>query len=469
MSVNKTQYLAKELKKNRTIYERRVRSLKVFRRWFFSTLLAQRVATLASNRHAGLFFSPELEDYLCQVSRDLKFDRSSGKHKRPHSTLHIMSQAYQTGGHTRVVEKWIESSKASEVHSLLLTRKGRVPARLVVGVKNSLGSIYRHSSLNSSRKKAIWMRNIAEGYSKVVLHIHMDDITPTIAFGDGTFKSPIYFYNHADHRFWVGTLIPAQFLEQRTWGQSLSSFTRNIKNSQIVGIPISPTPPRLEVERVAARKRLGINPDSRIILTIGNSKKYLPVGPVDYVQLIGELLKGHPDRILIAVGPRKKDNTSWAAIERKFSKQIWLLPEIPSTQLSDYLTAADLGIDSFPLNGGSVTWEVLGRGVPFLTLCGAASHHDEILRSQFCFSDPILFLDKANEILGETNTAFKEEALRLHQEIINSYGPEAWKKKIAILATNPETSRSSTHPKPDTSLLDQYLVAEAGWREKLLS
>ena len=286
------------------------------------------------------------------------------------------------------------------------------------------------------------MRNIAEGYSKVVLHIHMDDITPTIAFGDGTFKSPIYFYNHADHRFWVGTLIPAQFLEQRTWGQSLSSFTRNIKNSQIVGIPISPTPPRLEVERVAARKRLGINP---------------------------ELLKGHPDRILIAVGPRKKDNTSWAAIERKFSKQIWLLPEIPSTQLSDYLTAADLGIDSFPLNGGSVTWEVLGRGVPFLTLCGAASHHDEILRSQFCFSDPILFLDKANEILGETNTAFKEEALRLHQEIINSYGPEAWKKKIAILATNPETSRSSTHPKPDTSLLDQYLVAEAGWREKLLS
>lgn len=468
-SIRKTSRLIKRLKQNRIAYERRLRALACFDSWFFSIYLAQRVATLASNRHSGLFSSPELEEYLCRVSKRMNFDNDQGKAPIPNSTLHVMSQAYETGGHTRVVEKWIESSSPSEVHSLLFTRRSQIPARLVHAVATHGGTVYRHSVVSSPTRIATWLRGVATGYSKVVLHIHMDDIIPTIAFSDGTFASQLFFYNHADHRFWVGTSIPSKVLEQRTWGQSLSFVERGIQSSQIIGIPTAPTLPGTEADKRAARLRLGIDPNSKVILTIGNSKKYLSLGEVDYVALIDHLLRGHPERILVAIGPRKIDNAGWASLERRYPAQVRLLPELVPTQVSDYLLAADLGLDSYPLNGGSVTWEMFGRGVPFLTLYGAAGHHDEIIGSQFCQFDPSLWLKKATEILDETSSTFTDEALAINEQILSSYGPEAWKRKISSLNTNTESSEIEVQSRPDTSLLDLYLVSEAGWRERILS
>ena len=55
------------------------------------------------------------------------------------SFLHVMTQGYQTGGHTRVIERWIENAQNDQIHSVVLTNKNdSVLNTLQNNIKNSV-------------------------------------------------------------------------------------------------------------------------------------------------------------------------------------------------------------------------------------------------------------------------------------------------------------------------------------------
>jgi hypothetical protein len=297
----------------------------------------------------------------------------------------------------------------------------------------------------------------------------MDDIIPTLAFGDGSSQSQIFLYNHADYRFWVGASLPAKFLELRKWGQSLSFHSRGISKSQIIGIPTDPTSVITDAARSKARNELGLNEGSKLILTVGNSKKYIDFAPTSFPQLVSELLKGHPDRIFIGVGPRISDNRGWRDLLNDFPNRVKIIPEVPASSLALYLDAADLGLDSYPLNGGNIAWEMLGRGTPYLTLLGVGGHTDEVTDSEFCFEGRREFIEGANKVLLASGTSYREDAIELHTKVMRAGGPEAWREKMLAIVSQDAFADPFELTVPDLKLLDLYLVAEAGWRENLLS
>ena len=74
-------------------------------RYRASARYAKMAAYLACRSHTGLFASPELEQILLGIGRGLKHPttRKISATAEPTHVLHVLTQAYAIGGHTRLV------------------------------------------------------------------------------------------------------------------------------------------------------------------------------------------------------------------------------------------------------------------------------------------------------------------------------------------------------------------------------
>src|SRR5665647_1277901 len=111
-----------------------------------AAITLQTAARFASNSHPGVYRSQRLESLAVEIGQHLTALQSSA----PRSSrlgpkidiLHVLTQTYSSGGHTRLVWRWIEND-ASRVHSVVLTgQQGYpVPRELEQAVARSGGSI----------------------------------------------------------------------------------------------------------------------------------------------------------------------------------------------------------------------------------------------------------------------------------------------------------------------------------------
>src|SRR6185503_6674419 len=100
------------------------------------------------------------------------------------------------------------ADKGSE-HHVALTQQGtsNLPPRLREAAKNSGGRLHLLDRRGSLLRIAHSLRRIASDVDFIVLHVHPDDVVPTLAFGAGIDHPPIAYLNHADHVFWIGSEI----------------------------------------------------------------------------------------------------------------------------------------------------------------------------------------------------------------------------------------------------------------------
>ena len=148
MAIKDERTLSTQLEKNRTVFVRRVTKVRKFGTGHISSILAQRAATFACQMHTGYFFYRELEEHLAKISKTLNFNLLPEVPELPNSTLHVVSRTYSTGGHTRVIERWLEASDVSETHSIATLRQGPIGERLLSAIKARRGNVYLRHALN---------------------------------------------------------------------------------------------------------------------------------------------------------------------------------------------------------------------------------------------------------------------------------------------------------------------------------
>lgn len=427
---------------------------------------AKTAARFAAATSTGHFSSPLIEQALAGIARRHHTDMSADF--IPGSFLHVMTEAYQTGGHTRVVERWIDISPEHQRHSLVFTGNERqtITERLLNAVKAKSGEVIRLRDEWDDLRKGLSLRGIASGYEYIVLHVHMDDIVPLLAFGTEEFTRPVIFFNHADHKFWLGVSIADVVADLREWGKKVSRERRGIPDSDILSLPIDSF--RIQrADQTTAKEKLRLPVDAKILVTVGSAYKYAPWGVWNFLEVAEELLRANPDLHILAVGPDAKE-PAWKALSEKTNGRLRALGEIRYGMLHDYLHAADMALDSFPMPGGTAMMDALASGCPVASLENPIGQFDYLYRADVVRPDKEALTTYVNTLLGDRD--LREENLqKTYAELQKENFPETWYARLCqILPTENarHAVRDCTHDDGKTTILDEYIAYECLHRAK---
>ncbi|MEG0024261.1 MAG: hypothetical protein RR719_02795 [Akkermansia sp.] len=408
--------------------------------------LAKSLINFALNNSTGYYCSKVVEDVFLEIAKKHTIENLNESFEKD-SFLHVMSESYKTGGHTRVVERWIELSPDTQHHSLVFTwnEDQEIPPRLINAVKNKSGQVINLKNNLSDLEKGLQLRELASHYEYVILHIHMNDIIPIIAFGNEQFQRPVIFFNHADHLFWVGGSIADIVADLRQFGQEITHRKRGIKKSQILSIPMDSK--KIEqIDQKIARQKLGLPLDKKIILTVGSAYKYRPMGTIDLLDTIIPILKQDKSILFIGIGPTYKDLPRWATINQETEGRVIALGEVAHHKLHDYFFAADLVLDSLPLSGFTALIDAINCNKPVLTRPTSVGLMDYMKKSiAYCENQDVQIF-KIFELLA--NKEKREENVKNVQACLCAESsPENWLIALQnLIATTPK-KHSLSHDK----------------------
>lgn len=418
-------------------------------------LLAEQLLNILTYNQTGYFYSNILEKFFVEIAQQYDIANYNINYK-PKSVLHVMTQCYEHGGHTRVVERWIDNTKRDYINSVILLKQNNdsIPELLKKNIKNSKGELIVLEQDMTLVERALKLREIAMEYEYIVLHTHMEDPTATVAFGTEKFTRPVLFFNHADHMFWIGKTISDMILDIRTQ-KSISPKYRDINDAVLCPIPCDFVED-IFYEKKEARKSLGIDLEEKIILTSGSNFKFTPIGNDSIFDVYEEILSKNPKVKLIVIGKNKY----WNRVYKKFKNRVELYKEIPYQKYLQYVSAADLVIDSYPMNGETTLIDAVKANVPFLSLDVICSgQNDYIIESQgYCLNKKEL-IEKALKCLCDAN--YSNNILQNEFELFNkNYSKENWVNNIEKLYSE-APKKHKLRPIPETKtpcFIDDYSV-----------
>lgn len=331
--------------------------------------LVKQAADSAHHLHPGFFSSPRAEAILRKVSQRLN-DRviapvmvTQPKNTAKRNVLHVLSQGYGFGGHTRLVERWITMDPGSE-HSVICTLNSATNPQWLIEAAMRSGGWY--NTLDTPTlglcQRAKMLRDIAMAWADVVvLHIHPHDPIAPIAFGSAG-GPPVLFLNHADHAFTIGMSVADRVVELRAAGQLLSMTRRNSPASELLPIPLK-LPAALQAKHLA-KQTLGISEDKTVFLTIASPYKLIPCGDYNFFSLLREIIRLHKNVEILVVGP--DDAGDWAQLKAESNGQIRAFGI--QYDLNLFYSAADVYLVSMPMGSLTSALEAGVLGIPAVGL-----------------------------------------------------------------------------------------------------
>ncbi len=375
--------------------------------------------------NAGIWTSSYIENFYTDYAKSVDIDNYEVPFKK-NSFLHVLTTGYSTGGHTRVVERWILNAPEIQNHSVVILspNNDKMPV-LENNVKFKKGKCIYFDNNLSEKEKAIKLRELALGYEFIILHTHMEDVIPLIAFGTEKFKRPILFYNHASHTFWLGKSI-ADLVLDIIDNDDVTIKKRNIKNTFSLGVPSSEiiysTPNKKEL-----RKKLGLPINKKIIMSSGSRQKYCIINNDSYADTIKKLIDENTYCYIIGI---PKNDKYWKKIEKETEGHIIPFGYINFNEgYLDYISCADLYIDSYPITGGTAMIDVISKGIPALSQKTVDIQLDYFSSASAYCENKSEFILKAKKILNDKEYAQKivselQKSLETYQSMIE------WNKRI---------------------------------------
>ncbi len=331
-------------------------------------------ADLALYNHPGFYSSATLESILLEIANrlneqqevqeiDQKMDIKRANTNKRH-ILHVMTQGFGYGGHTRLVSAWIRNTFQTAVSSVVTTAQHYpLPKDLIESIETSEGNYQSLAAFSSSLlSRSFLLRQLSRNWADVVvLHIHPSDAIPIVAFGVAG-GPPVIFLNHADHAFWLGTSVADVVANLRPSGQRITLGRRGITKSKLLPIPILKSEPTSDSS--AIRKQLRIKKENVVLLTVGDQFKYTPFGGYDFVSTMERFLRKNPNVVLLAIGPSQIGR--WAQASASVGGRIKAMGAVNWSELQAFYAIADIYVEGFPVGGLTAMLEAGVRGIPII-------------------------------------------------------------------------------------------------------
>jgi hypothetical protein len=306
--------------------------------------------------------SAALESLLSRIGARLPAARSPAQAAgapRGRRWLHVFSMTGAISGHTALARRWVVRNPFCEQHSVVLTMQAAadIEPGLSAAVRQSGGTVHSLVGAGSLFQRAATLRRLAwEQTDVVVIHAHMWDVLPAIAFAVPG-GPPVLVVNHADHAFWVGTAIADLVVDIRDSGLALSTSLRGGRGSAVLPVPLEDRGPALRDRSVAAARLSdpSVLARSLLLFTIGSAHKYRPSANLDFPGTIVRIVEAISDCALIAVGPRS-DDALWQQLAERTGGRV--LAVGPDADLAAWHAAADLYLEGFPIGSYTALLEV---------------------------------------------------------------------------------------------------------------
>lgn len=380
-------------------------------------LLIDKLAAFACSHYNGKFSDNVLENELLKIADTIPLE--SKVLVKKDTMLHVVTECYPIGGHTKVVNEWISHMDSFEHYCVLLNQVGEIPTWL----KKTCGErlIVLDQRL-TYLEKAQLLRNLAIDKEYVILHVHMNDPIPILAFGHRSFPRPVIFYNHADHLFWLGVSISDLVIDLRKTGQDITIFARGARSSVIGYVPTSA---RRKHSKKEAKLLLGFSPESKLVVSSGSSYKY-----VTNDEFLGDMaldIINHVDCNFIFIGPSSCKENRWKKICDSSNSRIKAVGSISDlSEYELYLDACDVYLDSHPLGSGTAVLQAGMRGdTPILT----CSNCWDVLKASYAVCSDV------NELKGKLLDILqlkteRAEIIKLSGEIATRHSVENWSRNL---------------------------------------
>lgn len=323
---------------------------------------------LATRAHAGIFWSPRAEAILNEIGR--RIPDPDAKDARPRTTefkriLQVCTQVHKVGGHSKMLCQWVNAD-STRTHSLVLTQhRGPTPKFVRDTFEKSGGKVewlnHRPGGQIAWAKR---LRQIAKDFDLVILHTHCEDVVPLIAFAETEKYPPVLVLNHADHIFWYGPSICHLSINLRDAAQDIAIARRGIDPARNILMPTLSESVKRTRTREEAKKEIGIDPATTLIVSAARKPKYRTMDGVTFADIHAPVLAKHPNATLLVCGAG--DQPEWEEARQACGGRIISLPETGSPKV--YFEAADIYIDSYPFPSSTSMMEAAGYGAPMLTL-----------------------------------------------------------------------------------------------------
>jgi len=403
-----------------------------------SEQLAEDLTKVLCSTSSSIYYSEALESFYIDLAHKNSTDTHAHVVER-NSILHVMTMCYTSGGHTRVVERWIQSAPKQESHSVVLLDQcltEEIPPLLRQVTKEKQGQLITFSQNQSITHKANKLREIAQRYEYIILHHHMHDPVPLMAFGLPGFNRPVITFNHAGHMFWLGRNATDLAIDIEDSQNIITTKQRGIANSTICPLPyIENNNFNTPHNKESLRHELGLPINSPILASMAQAYKYAEVLGYSFSDVIRQILNRTPQTVVVLIG-LSSECDDWKQLCKDYPQRLYLLGTLPHATAIKYLRACDLYIDSFPyISFTSLIDAIAIGGLPALSL-----------------QTPVGSLP-----LIKGTAALIESQSQLVETTINLLKSEP--KRIKLQKTQKESLKSLSHKKFQESIQDVYAKA----------
>lgn len=384
---------------------------------------AERLIYTAFEKGIGIYSCPDLEMPFLELAQTLS--TSQNVQFEGGSFLHVLTKAYVVGGHTRVLERWIDLAPKNQKHSIVLLNQENVlyPEKLSDLVYEHGGDLFIFNE-ESIIQRALRLRELASNYEFVLLHVHMFDPTPIIAFGTKDFKRPVILFNHADHSYWCGATIVDALADLRV--NEVAHKYRGIKHVFPVRIPFEKNESiKNFITKVESRKLLGLPLNKKIILTVGSPHKYQPFAGYEFCEIIAKTISTMNDVVCYGIGPNN-DIGGWSS----YGEQFIALGNITyGEEYFHYLNACDVYVNSIPISGGTAMLDAIQFKKPVLSFNLFDDGLGNIIEGVESIFDLKVFNTTLKKLLL-SNEMIQSLAQRQYETVLEYHGIENWCKNV---------------------------------------
>ena len=376
------------------------------------------ISLLYATHVTGVYSSFFLENEISKIGQSIKIN----DYKVPDNghILHVLTKGAIYGGHSTLACNFIKWDR-KHVSSIVFTDMGKdeITGNFTEAVRNSGGYIYTLSGGYIDRARELI--RISKQFEAIVLHMHMNDVIPGLAYSNKNWKTPVFFCNHADFRFSLGFTMADKLLNITYYDIEKNRSYRGIERGRNLFL-FFPDFSDIGSSRLDENiyERFGIPTDRSIIVSMGADYKYHSVLEWNFYDFALKLLDIKKDAIFVVIGA-DPENDEWNKVREKSDGRIFALGILKPGDAESMIAGADLYISSFPMvaSGAKVAQK---HGVPNLTLTITGRGKEYYGRDAVDNVEDLL--KRSIEILESDGSVFVSE------NTINDFTQQKWEQDL---------------------------------------